>query len=195
MRRLELISGPECYPVTLAEVKAQRNRTDTLDDAFLEGCIKAMTNHAEGVTRRQLVAATYELTVESWNPAAEIELPLPPLQSVISIKSVDYEGNETELDAAEYEVVTDTIVGFVRPAYGKTWPDARFLVIRFVCGYPTEGSPATATTPDAIKSWMLARVGTMDAFRETILVGQTVNELPHDFVDCLLDAYIVPEAI
>jgi uncharacterized phiE125 gp8 family phage protein len=195
MRRLELISGPECYPVTLDEVKAQRNRSDTLDDSYLTACIKAMTDHAENVTRRQLCTAVYELTVEAWNPSAVIELPKPPLQSVTSITSVDYEGEETELDASTYEVITDTIVGFVRPAYGETWPDARFLVIRYSCGYPTTGSPATATTPEAIKQWMLARIGTMDVFRESILAGQTVGELPRDFVDCLLDAYIIPEVV
>lgn len=193
MRRLQQIVGPECYPVTLDEVKPQRNRTDTLDDAYLESCLKAMTSYAEHVTGRQLVTATYELTVEAWNPASVIKLPKPPLQSVTSITAVANDGTETVVDSSTYEVLTDTLVGQVRPAYEQEWPDVRFLVVRYVCGYPTTGSPAVATTPEAVKQWMLARIGTMDAFREGIIVGQSVESMPRDFVDCLLDGFIIPE--
>lgn len=193
MRRLKLIDGPECYPVTLAEVKAQRNRADTLDDAYLTACIKALTQQAEHITGRQLVSAVYELTVESWNPQLVIDLPKPPLQSVTSITSVANDGTETVLDTSTYEVLTDTLVGQVRPAYEEEWPDVRQLVIRYTCGYPTTGSPAVSTTPEAIKQWMLARIGTMDQFREMLIAGQSIEAMPHDFVDCLLDGYIIPE--
>lgn len=192
MQRLKLIAGPECEPVTLDEVKAQRARTDSLDDAYLESCIAAMRQHAEAETGRQMVTAVYELTVEAWNPAAAIELPRPPLQSVESITAVADDGTEAVVDPSAYEVVADTIVGFVRPAPEQVWPEARTLVIRFSAGYPTVGSPATATTPEPIKQWMLVRIGTMDEYREAVVSGTIVGKLPRDFVDALLDPYRIP---
>jgi len=121
----------------------------------------------------------------------EIYLPLPPLQTVDSIKYLDQTtGVQTTLDPATYRVDTVSEPGRITPAYGQTWPGtynvASAVEIAFTCGYGL-----AASVPQGIKSWMLVRVGSMYEFREEVaIVGRSrIDPLP--FMDGLLDPFRV----
>lgn len=176
------ITAPTVEPVSLAQAKKHLRVTDDDEDALIETAIRASRRNAERFLGRALVTQTWELVIDEF-PDAEIKIPLPPLQSVLSIKYDDGSGVEQTLDTADYDVDAASEPGWVVPA--SSWPstiDAINAVrIRFVCGYPpdTTNSPGdlVGNIPDDICHAILLNLGSLYAHRETVVIGQTVQSL------------------
>ena len=190
---------PELEPITLAEARRQLNDPPTEDNDLIQECIAAAREMAEHRTHRQLVAATYIYSLDSFPGLdAPIMLPKPPLQSVESITYVDGAGDTQTLAASGYSVDTSGLLGVIVPAYDEIWPSTRAqrgaVSIRFVTGWPVDDSvsPPVATTPSAIKRWMHCYIGAMYEHREAEIIGATTARFK--FIDRLLDRWIVPEA-
>lgn len=191
-----IVTAAAQEPVTLAEAKKQCNieTAFTDDDTKLTSYITTSRHRAEHITGRQLVTATYDLILPGFGACdAVIEIPYPPLVSVTSVKYYDETNTQQTLSTAEYSVDTVSDIGNIYPAYGYYWPttytrhDA--VTIRFVCGYPV--ASGTATTPESIRQWILMDIATQYMQREGITIGSPVHRVPADYVDGLLDHYIV----
>lgn len=188
---LRLITEPTVEPLSLAEVKEYLRITDTDEDASIRILIKAARKHIEGpygFLGRALVTQTWELVLDEF-PANEIKIPLPPLQSITSIKYDDGDGNETTLADTEYTVDNVSEPGWVVPVSSGSWPTTfegiNAVRIRFVAGYESAAnspvdSPAeySANVPDDIRSAMLLLIGSMYEHREEIQVGSAAVALP-----------------
>jgi hypothetical protein len=121
----------------------------------------------------------------------EIFMPLAPLQTLDSLKYIDTDGNLQTMTVA-----TDTIVDNVSeparvvPAYGTAWPATRnqinAVTLQFTCGYG-----AAAAVPQAIKNWMLLRIGALYENREEMIVGTRIIVADLPFVDGMLEPYRV----
>jgi len=188
---LELITAPEEYPVTLAEAKLAATEDGTgFDSAFENIWIPTATQQAQARTGRAFITQTWKMTREVF-PCGAISLPYPSLREVNSIKYLDPDGALQTMDPADYQVVTDELIGFVLPAYGKSWPSTRCypgaIQIEFEAGYG-----AAADVPQSIKHWILMAVATWYRQREGLVTGTIVTQLPRDFCEALLDPYIIP---
>lgn len=159
-------------PVTRAEAKAHLRVDGTDEDSLIDALIAAATSHLEGrngVLGRALVTQTWDYRVDGFPGAGSgwIELPLPPLQSVTSVKYLDETNTEQTLDAARYVVETGHVHGYVRPAYGLTWPgtldEANAVRIRFVAGFG-----AATAVPQPLKHAILLLVGHWFVNREAV---------------------------
>lgn len=184
---LKLITAPAAEPVSLAEAKAQCRIDGSDEDALIALMISAARRAAEIRSGRALVTQTWELALDAF-PASAIELPMPPVQSIVSIKYLDAAGVEQTIDAADYALDTyGSQRHWVLPAQNVSWPDtldaANAVKIRFTAGYG-----AAADVPQDIKMWILLALGTMVKHRETTAEGQLV-ELPGDYWQSLLDPY------
>ena len=84
---LKLITPPVGSALTLTEAKAHLRVTSSTEDTLHQAMIDAAEALAVTATGRQLMTATYDLTLDRFAPV--IELPLPPLQSVTSVKYID----------------------------------------------------------------------------------------------------------
>lgn len=172
-----------------ASLGAGAPAANTTSDPQLSALIVAARRLAEHLTGRALVTQQWRLTLDRF-PAGEIELPLPPLVSIETITYRDTAGVEQTLDPAAYAVYTSALFGRVAPAYGTAWPATRdvrdAVAIDFTAGY---GAPSAV--PQDIKHWMKICMGGWDAYREQIVTGLDVNELPRGMWDVLLDAYRV----
>ncbi|MBK8121716.1 MAG: phage head-tail connector protein [Sulfuritalea sp.] len=82
-----LITAPTVEPVTLAEVKSQLGikTADTDSDTQLTRRITEARKWAEGHMRRSLMPQTHEIRFDVF--ADEMELPFPPIASILSIRS------------------------------------------------------------------------------------------------------------
>jgi len=204
---LKCITPASALPVTVAQAKEHMVVSTTADDALIESYIMAAVELAQNQTGRQLAEATFELALECfpsgipgwlcgvWVDKRAIELPRSRLISVESITYIDAEGATQVLAESSYEADTDSLIGRVLPAFGQEWPVARMqpgaVRIIFRCGWPMseDTSPGVWMGPQAIATWIKVRVATMYAQREALVQGQTMAELPRDFVDGLLDPY------
>jgi uncharacterized phiE125 gp8 family phage protein len=186
---LKLITAPSDEPITLAEAKLHCRVDGSDEDTLLTLMIGAARRAAENRTGRALLTQTWELALDAF-PASEIELPLPPVQSITSIKYLDANGAEQVVDGADYALDNyGSMRHWVIPAAGAEWPAslaaANAVKVRFVAGYG-----AAAAVPQDIKAWLLLAIGTMYSHREAVAQGQLV-ELPGGFWQGLLDPYLI----
>lgn len=154
------ISPPAALPLSLAEVKALAGLEglDESEDARIAAYLRAAVERVEGPDgwiQRALITQTWALRLDAfpgtltYRPGfiwrgefcpthLEIELPLPPLQSVTSITYLSG-GVEETLDTSAYQVagIGDRNKARLRPAV--SWPTtddiADAVMITFVAGY------------------------------------------------------------
>lgn len=180
---IKIITPPGIEPISLEEAKLHLRVDATDEDIPIGLLIVAARQAAEAETWRALMPQTMELSLSCW--PHKIYLPHPPLASVTSIKYLDTAGVLQTMDPADYIVDDYSEPAKIVPAYGKCWPMVRHqpnaILVRYVAGYANISS-----VPQAIKSWMLLRIGTLYRNREDVVTGQ-VSELPH--ADSLLDGY------
>jgi len=167
--RLRLIQAPATEPLTTDEARLQVSETDTAHDAALDAWIATAREHLDGpdgVLGRALITQTWELLLDRFPAGREIPLPLPPLQSVVSIKYLDAAGDEQTLARSVYGVDPSTQPGVVHLKRGQAWPatfdERNAVVIRFVAGY---GDNAEAV-PQRLRSAMKLHIGDLFANRE-----------------------------
>ena len=179
---LRMITAPTVEPLTLEQVKAHLRVSHTDDDSTIEIYMRAarMTVEGpEGFLGRALVTQVWELVLDGF-PINEIKIPLPPLQTVDSIKYDDSNGNEQAVSTQDYWVDNVNEPGWVVLTAGTVWPTPLDAVnsvrVRFTAGYsPTADSPPDlrANVPFDIKAGMLLLIGSMYEHREENVVGVT----------------------
>jgi uncharacterized phiE125 gp8 family phage protein len=177
------ITEPATEPVTLAEAK-QWCRVDLNDDdALITGLIKSVRRTAEHLQQRTLITTTWELVRDAFDPALRLEM--PKILSVVSLKYLDTSGVQQTLDPADYVVDSDSVPGYVVPAYGKSWPSTYGQINAVRCRY-TAGYGATADlVPDNTKTWMRLHIEHYFRNRGAAVFGTIVSPLP--YADGLLD--------
>lgn len=154
---VSLVTAASGQVVTTAEAKSQLRVEVSDDDTLIDGYVVAAQEWCERSVPggRQLLTATYDVPAACWWEGP-LRLPLPPLQSVTSVKYYDAAGAEQTLAATEYLVRTPRRQpGTVERAPGKSWPaleaDRRLPVtVRFVAGYG-----AAAAVPQLVKQAVL----------------------------------------
>jgi uncharacterized phiE125 gp8 family phage protein len=170
-----LVTPPNAEPILVSEAKDHLRVTANDEDSLINLLITAARSWAEDFTQRALITQTWDYKLNAF--ADEMEIPLPPLQSVTSIKYIDTNGVEQTLAVTEYTVDTAAERGLVRLAYGKSWPavraQANVVTIRFVAGYP-----AAADVPGTIKAACLLILGELYARRENAIVGAPITVVP-----------------
>ena len=154
---LKTITPPATEPISLVEAKLHCKAGD-YEDAIISIFIAAAREHAEFVLGRRLITQTVERVLDSF-PAANIELPGSPIQSITSVKYLEaLAGVETTLAGSAYVLDKDSEPGWLIPAYGTTWPstyDAALAVrVRYVAGWAS-----AAEVPANIRYALLLGVG------------------------------------
>lgn len=180
---------PASEPLTTAEAKAHLRVTHTDDDTYIDVLIKAVRQAAENILGRSLITQTWEKTLDEFPDA--IELAYPPVIAVSSIVYLEAAaGVSTALSAASYVVDTKAGPGWVVPAYGYTWPDT-YETINAVTVTYTAGYGAASDVPEAIKQWLLIRIGSLYEYREDVALVTRGKIDPLPFIDSLLDPFRV----
>lgn len=170
----QLVTAPAKEPVTLDEARAWlRKGSDNSEDSLIQRCIRRARTLYEERSQRQLITATWRLTLDAfpgacepndWVTTCHIRAPRSPLQSVTSITYADEDGDTQTLDDDVYVVDTADAHGRIGLAYGETWPTTLYqdnaIVVTCVCGYGDDPSDV----PDWIKAelefqvgWLMAR--------------------------------------
>jgi len=162
---MTLIVAPTAEPITLAEVKARLGigATDQLTDADIVRRITGAREWAEEHCRRSFMPQTHELRLDAFPCDGQIDLPFPPVTSIVSVKYIAGDGTLTTVDAADYTLDDFPLVPFVRPVYGESWPSPRAessaVRVRYAAGYAVRTlapaktlSAITAATPGVVTS-------------------------------------------
>lgn len=174
-------------PITLEQAKLHARVDTDDDDALLTLMISAARQIAERKTGRVLRASTWEWALKCGVYAA-LNLPLAPCSGVTAV-SVD----GTEVDAALYNFTPSGNGANEAPLLARLellpgFPAGDEMTVTLTAGWPVDA------IPKSLQQWMLTRVSTWYEQREKFVVGVNFNELGYDFIDSLLDPYIVPRS-
>lgn len=183
---LKLITAPTTEAITLAEAKLQLRVDHNDEDALITGLISSVRELAEQITGRSIMPATWEVVLDAF-PDGDIELAMPTVLSVTSVKYIDFLTNvEVTLASNQYALDKDSEPGWLLPAQGITWPRtadvANAVRVRYLSGYAD-----AATVPKSIKTWMLIA---LEHLYERCKQGESPM-LGSTFACALLDRYKV----
>lgn len=174
---LSLVTAPTSEPVGLAEIKDHLRIDGDAEDNLLNVCIRAARIYAETYLRRQLVTATWRLTLDCF-PCWTIEVPLPPLVSVATLTYLDTGGVSTVLTENTHfikDIYSEP--GRITPAYGTNWPATRGVLnsvtLTYVAGYGT-----AEDVPETIRYGIKLLIAEMYDKREPTVVGSIINAVP-----------------
>jgi uncharacterized phiE125 gp8 family phage protein len=172
--RLTLTTPAVVEPVEIGDLMAHSRIDPSEDGGYLGGLIAASRQWVEQYTGRQLINATWTLTLDGF-PDDDIDLPRPPLVSVTSVKHYDSARVLQTVAAATYNTLTfagpEAPPGTLELATGYAWPSVYLgdgaVQIAFVAGY---GATA-ATVPAQVKHAILLHAGELYERREQVVVG------------------------
>jgi len=159
---LTLVTPPVGEPVSRDEVKLHARITDPSQDERVDRFIASARQYAENRLGRQLLNATWRLTLERFPQGCVPEdyrviiLPRPPLVSVTHIKYYAVDGTLQTLPAGYYVVDTDHTPGRVQLKANVSWPETEdrlgAVQITFVAGYGSSPALVPADIRHAIET-------------------------------------------
>ncbi len=144
----------EC--IHLSEAKSDRRIDDSADDAKLRGLIAAARQAAESKTRRQLLHARWQLTIDGF-PACPIRLPHCPLVAVEKIDYLDMAGawQTVTFPHPDYVVTGHQDSPRIAPAFGKIWPipmpQLGSVKVTYTAGYASPIKVGGALAPNQFR--------------------------------------------
>jgi len=161
----KVVTPVSTEPVLLAEARLQLRLTaddSTADDALISAWITAAREIAEHYTRVAIAPQTLEMALCEF-PELDgfIDLQMPPVVSISSIKYTDGAGVEQTISAAGYTLSAYGISRRINLAYATYWPITQDIAdavrIRYVTGY--------TTAPKSVKAAILLMVAWLHEHR------------------------------
>ena len=163
-------------PVTVSEAKTHLRVDWSTDDTYIGTLIAAARQRCEAYSNRAYISQTWVMKLSKF--ASVIQLPMPRLISITSLKYTTKTGTQTTLtENTDFKVdraVEPGIIFFptwlkVPPAdYGGEYP----VEIEYLCGY----GASAASVPQHVKQAILLQVGNLYENRENIIVGQGIAQ-------------------
>jgi uncharacterized phiE125 gp8 family phage protein len=153
--KLKTITPPAERPLSLAEARKALKIDDDSNDDEVDSLVTQAVEYCEGYQNRKFVTQTLEVYLDSFPNGSIKFTDCSPVQSIESIKFIDFEGTEHTFDSSNYSLDDVSFVHKIDLAYGKSWPSAILkptngVKIQFVAGY----GDATAV-PETVKWAMI----------------------------------------
>jgi uncharacterized phiE125 gp8 family phage protein len=178
------IEAPTEEPVDLALLFQNIRCGDVEELEIIKTFLSRAREYAETRTRRSLAKRTLELRLTGF-PIGGIDLPMPPLLELVSIKYEDATGVERELVDGSPAVPAVEILAGARavliPRHGESWPNARnyghSVKVRYKAGFDVLPQEYAGAIIGLATHWWL--------HRSAVVTGVTSSEVPF-YVDALL---------
>ena len=108
------------------------------------------------------------------NSTGVIDIPLPPVRSVDSVKYLDFAGTLQTIDPSTYNVSLQGVSSRVQPQYSKVWPIARPTIDSVQIAFTSGHSLTAAGIPENVKVAIMMMVSGFYENREHITDGSMV---------------------
>jgi len=186
---LKLKTAPASGAVTLDDAKSWLRIPDNQNDGEIAAMISAVSQKAEEWLGRALVTQTWTLWLDRFpardqpgsplegrfelpvayfdEPARFVEIPRPPLQSVVHVRTYDSLHQASILDSAAYFVDAGSEPGRIVLNTGYSWPSAlrpaNAVEVEFIAGYGTGSN-----VPEAVRQGILLWIKLLFASRSKL---------------------------
>lgn len=174
--------NPAAELLTADECKTHLRITTTDHDTEIGLLLIEARAIYERDTNRSLVTTTWNYFLDGWPRQRDrwtITPPIAPLQSVVTLKYIDPDGNLQTWDAANYQVDTNSEPGRIVPAADASFPDlgveyVNNVQVNFEAGY----GDTAADVPDEHRRPVLLLVGYLfDQMRDGATDREVVADL------------------
>jgi uncharacterized phiE125 gp8 family phage protein len=186
---LLVYTAPATEPVTVAELKTHLRLDHAADDTWLGVAIQAAREAIEARCRRALVSRTYDGFIDAFPGADWIEIPMPPVASITSVKYYDEGGTQQTLASTVYLLDQTSLPARLYLAPDQQWPSLQdrrnAIAVRFVAGYG-----AAAAVPAALRLACLMLAADLYEHRGSSAEQRLES---NEGFSRLLSAYAVPE--
>ncbi|MBY6090278.1 head-tail connector protein [Maritimibacter alkaliphilus] len=124
----------------------------TVQDAVLEGFLRAALAAIEGRTSKALLARDFAWEVRGWQDPAGQPMPLAPVSALLEVVRIAAEGAETVLDTALFRLVADAHCPMLAPVATllPSVPTGGAMRVRFTAGYSTTWGDLPADLAQAV---------------------------------------------
>lgn len=174
----QVVTAATAYPITVAEAKEHLRITGSDDDDALADYLASVR---DWLGRLVAGGAVVNSTTYDWFlpylVGTRLYPPHVPLQSVTSFSYYDANNDaQTLTEGTQFTVHAPTDQpGWLHLESGYSWPTTRVdredaVTIRYVAGY--------STVPARLKQAARLALGGFWEFRESMVSGTTINELP-----------------
>ena len=180
MTALTVVTAASTPVLSMDEAKLHLRVDISDDDTLIQALVSAATAWAEEFMRVALITRTYDYWLDSWPSGREIELPMPPLQSVAGVYYYDENDTEYTLATSDYMVDANRRPGRVVLRNDASWPSvtlraANGVRVRFTAGYGNSASDV----PENIRHAIRLLLGHFYENRELVVAsGAVPKELP-----------------
>ncbi|HRI77403.1 MAG TPA: head-tail connector protein [Alphaproteobacteria bacterium] len=162
--RIVVKTAPSGFPVSLEEAKLQLRVDAETEDDLIEWLIAAATDAAEKFTGRVFLTRTFQMYLDRWpsqaaqrewwdgvregadvgDPVRAIELPYPPLASVVAVTVYDDNDGAAVWPASNYHIDNKATPGRLALRMGGTIPlptkTINGIEIEYTAGYGAAGN-------------------------------------------------------
>jgi uncharacterized phiE125 gp8 family phage protein len=174
---LTLLAAPGAPAMDVAEARMHVRQDGTFDDSILRGLVSAATSFAVTETQRALVAARYQLVLDSFPgnrmgvpfgrpyglPGHAILIERSPLVQVLAVEYLDMSGVWQTMPDTDYVVVKDGPIPRITPVFGKIWPipmpQIGSVRVTFVAGYAAGASANVSNNTVTLRNWAPLAIG------------------------------------
>jgi uncharacterized phiE125 gp8 family phage protein len=187
--QIRLKTEPDGEPLSVSELEGWLRLDTAEENEIIAGLIVAARQQAESFTNRALLRQAWELVLSGFH-TNEIKLPFPKLLQVVSVKYYDSNNQLKTLSSADYQVVSDAVVGLIKPTWDRSsWPSTYTredaVVIEFQAGFGDRED-----IPEPILTAMKLLVAHYYENRQPVVTGTIVAQMPM-LVGFLLSPYKV----
>ncbi len=187
--------APTAEPILWDEAKVHLRLDSNDEQTMVEGLIAAARTYAEEFTQRQLITATWQLSLDEF-PSDSMEvitLHRPPLAAITSVYYLDGDGVSTLMSSSLYQADYRSTPGRLVAEPDTFWPVTETDRLNAVTILYTSGYGAAGTSvPRAIRQAMLLMIGAWYENRENIFVGVIPSKMPAPMAaDALLSPFRV----
>lgn len=187
---VKVISPPSVEPISVEEAKSFLHGIDYDDqDENIARFITAARQRLERRCGRCIAEQELELRICGFGDVVMLER--PPVVDVLGVKYIDRDGEEQEIDSANFTLIDDEYLPYLYPL--TEWPTDAFdrpdaVRIKYLAGHEPDD------VPEDLKQAMRLLIGSMFENRENELLVPTRQELMilGDGVEVLIAPYIVP---
>lgn len=177
--RLTLTTPPAAEPVDAAALRTHSRIDSTDEDAYLLALAKSAREWVETYLGRQLITATWTMTMDAFPEDGIIEVPRPPLQAISSLKYYDADRVQQTFAAANYHVHAyegqAAPMGSIELISGAAWPTLYLgkgaIQIAFTAGYGDDAGEV----PNTIRQAVSVFAAELYERREESVVGMSVS--------------------
>lgn len=182
---LVITSGPASEPVTVSEAKAHLRLDGTAEDVLVSSLILTSRLHIEAALGLALITQSWMLSLDRWPKGGAVALPVRPVQSITSVRTLAADGAPSVLSPAAY-----LLDGQSQPprlvSTGTAWPDpgraAQGIEIAFTAGY---GNTA-ADVPAPVRQALLMLVAHWYEHRDPVEIGSPATLIPGGVSELLM---------